>query len=487
LKKNWAGMSLVILVALYTVTFSYLSIRRHAAFASSYDLANMDQTVWNTIHGNFFSLSGSVDIVSRLGLHADLILVLLSPFYLIYDHVAILLVLQSFFIALAAVPAYLLARDVLKSKLKGLIIAVVYLLNPGVQWTNIYDFHGVALAMFFLLAAFYGTYRKKWKWVYLFALLAMLTKESVSLAIVMLGIYTFVFVKERGRGLILTCAGMAWFLLTIFFLIPHFAEFGRYWVWDWFKLSDYSASSGEGINMQLIFERVVGAEAIGYYISLLKPFGFLPLIGLPWLFISAPDILINLMSKQGQMRSIVFHYDSIAMVGLVMATIFGWKYIEMGLKKYKFVGWIVGVLLIAAAVRTNYHYSPLPTTPSYWRPMYEVGQDEIAFEKALKEIPLESSITASSEVRPHLTHRKYAFNLPNMIDNVDYIAMVDQNRIVGDYNPKEFETQLIEKLSVDEDFELIFHQGHFYLFKRMRMKVGDNNPIQKSSLKNINM
>jgi uncharacterized membrane protein len=304
--------------------------------------------------------------------------------------------------------------------------------------------------------------------MYAFSFLSMLTKESVSLAIIMLGIYLFVVQKEKIKGIILAVTGVAWFLIIVFFVIPYMAEGGIFWAWEWFKLSSFSSPTSNGgvFDIGLIINRFIHPDAISYYLSLLKPFGFLPLVGFPWLFISLPDIFINTVSSQGQMRSIVFHYDSVAVVGLVMATILGWRVIEIIFRKFRYVGWMVGILLLAAAFRTNYNYSPLPTTPSYWRPMYAVGADEIAFEKVLREIPADASITASSEVRTHLTHRTNAYNLPNMVENVDYVAMVDQNRIVGDYNPKEFETQLIQKLLLDPKFEKVFQQGHFWLFRR---------------------
>lgn len=466
LRNHWVEIVLSILVFSYTLIFSYFSIRRHLAFASSYDLANMDQTIWNTLNGHFFSLINTNGYLSRLGLHADIILILLAPFYLIFDNVKTLLVLQSLFIALAAIPIYLLTRDVLKSKLKGLIMATVFLLNPGVQWTNLYDFHGVALAMFFLPAAFYSAFKKNWKLMYLFVFLALSTRETVSLAVVMLGGYLFLIMKERSKGIWTTLVGLSWFVVFVFFLIPHFSVTGKYWVWDWFKYSNYSNENGFGLSSPILTKTFFGGDAINYYLLLLKPFGFLPILGFPWFFLALPDLLINLLSSQGQMRSIVFHYDSVSVVGLVMASILGWKMIEVIFKKYKSISLIVSILLLAVALRTNYHYGPLPTTPSHWRPMYEVGPDEIAFEKELSKIPAEASVVASSEIRSHVAHRAHVYNLPEMTDRVDFLALVDQNRIVGDYGPKEYETKLIQELLLNPKMVEVFHQGHFYLFKR---------------------
>jgi hypothetical protein len=125
--------------------------------------------------------------------------------------------------------------------------------------------------------------------------------------------------------------------------------------------------------------------------------------------------------------------------------------------------------MVVMAVKQNYYYSPLPTTPSHWWPMYQVTEDEINFEKELKKIPLGASITASSEVRNHLTHRVFATNLPHGVGDVDYIAMVNHNRLMGDVELKPFESELIRKITEGEEerYELVYNQGQYWLFKKI--------------------
>lgn len=465
--QNWAKIILVFLIFIYVLTFSFFSIRRHQAFASGYDLANMDQTIWNTAHGNFFTLSGKEADVSRFNYHADLILTIISPLYLIFDSVWTLLIVQSAVIGLGALPAYFLARKVLNSKAKALVIAFVYLINYGVQWSNIYDFHGVTLAMTFLLSSFYFAYIKKWNWMYIFVVLSLLTKEEVSFFIILLGVYTFLFLKEKAKGKILFFGGIAWFMMTVFYLIPINSENGRYWVWDWYKFSQRSGGSQPFVPFDLI-KKIFHKEAIAYYFQLLKPFGYLPLLGLPWLILVIPEILINVLSEQGQMKSMVFHYQSVIIVGLVIATIFSWKYLSVLLKKWPAVSWLIGGWILLAAVRTFYHYGPLPSTPSYWRPMYTVTQDEVDFENAIGRIPANAVVSASSEARNHLTHRREAYTLPNIPTNVEYIVMVDQTRVVGDYSLKSFETDLIAKIDKEGGWNLIYHSGHFYIYQKSK-------------------
>jgi uncharacterized membrane protein/uncharacterized membrane protein YbhN (UPF0104 family) len=475
LTSYWSHILLGIFIAIYVIAFSTLSILRHNAFASNYDLANMSQTVWNTINGRIFTLSGVSETISRFAIHADIILVFLSPFYLIWDKASMLLILQSLFLGLGAIPTYFLSQKVFKNRIISLIVAMTYLLNPAMQWTNIYDFHGVSLAIPFLLSAFYFAFVKNWRWYWLFTLLALTTKEQISLYISMIGLAVFFVFKERKIGLITFILGVSWFLAAVFLIIPSFSPTGEHWALSWYR----SSSTGQD-NLSLIpsIDTLItkffqAGDIKDYYLNLLKPFAFLPLAGLPWLFLSLPELVINIMSSHAQMRTTVFHYDSGITPSLVIATVFGLDYIGKLLNvikpvaKYK--NWVLLVIvssLLAISIRVNYHHSPLPTTPSCWCLIYQVSEEDKQFEKVIQTIPKNAVVTSSGEIRAHLVQREHSFNLPNATESADYIAILDESRIIGDYRPKEFEIKLIKVLDASPKHELIKHLGHFYLYKR---------------------
>lgn len=469
-----------LMFVVYSVTFSYLSIRRHKAFYSSFDLANMDQASWTTVFSNKpFSVSGIDEQVSRLQFHSDFILVLLSPFFLIWNDVGMLLILQSVVIGLGCIPVYLISKKVLKREWLAVVLSLVYLLNPGLQWTNMYDFHGVSMAMTFLLFMVYFALVKKWKWYVVFSVLAMLTKEQIPLLVSMIGGLTFLF-KDKKVGLLTFVGGFLIFFLLVFVVMPPFSLSGRHWAWDWFSVADSSSSGGINLpNMADLSGKFWNKDTKQYYYMLLRPFGFLPVAGLFMMVVSAPDLLINLLSRQAQMKSIVMHYDSGVVVGVILSlvlafwifgTVLKWLNKKILKNRIKFLPEL-GLVLISCwlllwSIKSNYYYGPLPTTPSVWKWMYEVTDDEIEFEKVLRQIPKHSSTASSSEVRPHLTHRLNAFNLPHGLES-DYIAMSLTNRIVGDNKVKGFEKSLIEKLDSGDDYELIFQKGDYYLYKRI--------------------
>jgi hypothetical protein len=97
--------------------------------------------------------------------------------------------------------------------------------------------------------------------------------------------------------------------------------------------------------------------------------------------------------------------------------------------------------------------------------MYQVSEEDRKFSSVLSSIPTDASVTSSSEVRAHLTKRENSFTLPDSTSSAQYVAIIDQNRIVGDYSPKIFENALMKDPVFLASHTLVSQIGHFYLFK----------------------
>lgn len=472
IKKYWDKILLVFLITTYTLFLSHLSISRHNAFASGFDLGNMDQVVWNTLNGKFFSLTNGARTMSRFSIHADLILVLLAPFYLIWNNVRMLLIIQTAFLALGAIPIFLLSKKLFKEKLVSLVFILIYLLLPGMQWTNVYDFHGVALAVPFLLFTFYFIYTKNWSWYWVFILLSLITKEQISGIVFLLGLYVLFFQKQKKIGLITLLISAGWFFLSVFFLTPQANSGLPNQAWNMFQFSDskqFGLPSIEFLIQRFFLEK----HTIEYYSIILKETGFLPLFGFPWLIFASPQFLINILSNQSQLRSIILHYDTALIPWLMIASIFGIKYLQLFFKKIsltrpfsKHISYTILFLGLLVCIRTNYHYSPLPTTPACWCYVYQVSPQDRQFDESLQKIPQSASVTASPEIRPHISHRIDSYTLPVATDSADFIAIIDQNRMIGNYEPKDFELVLRDQLKTSQKYTLIKQIGHFYLYKK---------------------
>lgn len=482
--RRWDLVMLTFLIIGYIVILSTLSILRHNAFASNFDLANMNQTVWNTIHGRFFELTGAGGTVSRFSIHADLILVLLSPLYLVWDNSRILMITDSVALALGSIPLYLLSRRVIKNKILSLVIVATYLLNPGMQWSDIYDFHGVIFAIPFLISAFYFAYSasedkssaylayiRRWKWFMVFIALALTTKEEISLFVAMMGLFIAFVFHERKIGLITFLIGTTWFALMVFLIIPYFSPTGQHWAWNWYDYLLPNTRTALSMEATTTIDKFIfNQDTKDYYLLLLKPFGFLPLLGLPWLLLALPELTINILSVSPAMRTIIYHYDSGITPALTIATIFGIRNLFWLLNKIKvpiaLQVYGLSALLLFTAIRVNYHYSPLPINPACWCYVYHVTDEDKAFLQVLRTIPNHASVSSSREIRPHVARREHSFTFPEASNSAQYVALIDQNREYGNYNPKILENQVLKNQVFLETHELISHIGHFYLFRK---------------------
>ena len=106
---------LISLTLLYIINYSYLSIIQYnALFTGHFDLACFDQAIWNTIHGRI--LDTTIFDYNFLGEHMSPILIILVPFYLIWQDPRMLLILQSLFLGITAIPIYLIVRKGTKKR-----------------------------------------------------------------------------------------------------------------------------------------------------------------------------------------------------------------------------------------------------------------------------------------------------------------------------------------------------------------------------------
>ena len=223
IKDHLHEVILLLMIALYTVYFSTASFLRYDNFFTGrFDLGNMDQAVWNTIHGRIFEITdpNGTDIISRLSFHADFILVLISPLYFIWANPKMLLLLQSIVLGLGAVFVYLISHNLLKNKNISLAFSLAFLLNPSVQFSNLYDFHPVTFATTLLLGAFYFLKEKKYPWMFTFLILASLSKEQIWVIAALFGAYLFFVDKKKLMGVLITIFSLGIFYYLIAKAIP---------------------------------------------------------------------------------------------------------------------------------------------------------------------------------------------------------------------------------------------------------------------------
>lgn len=458
-------------VTLYSLYFTTASFLRYTNFFTGrFDLGNMDQTVWNTLHGRIFQLTdpNGTNIMSRLGTHADFLLALLSPFYLAWPDPRMLLLIQTLTLAIGAIFVYLIAKKVLNNKTLSLIIALSFLLNPSIQNSNLYDFHAVTLATTFFLGAWYFLGRKKYIWTFVMLVFAGLTKEEAWIVVGFFGIYISIFQNRRVLGLLTTVFSFGLFYLLVWKFIP-LARGGQHFALSYY--SDFGNTPTTVIKniflspkiiLKIIFEK----SRIIYIYNLLFPVGFISLLAPQFLLFALPDLGINILSNNGQLREIFYQYTAIISPFLFIALIHGLSRAKKIFPKLDtFFYWY----LIIFTFLGTYYLGPLPGTVHQNVDMFVKQQaDNHEIEAFLRGIPRNLSVAATNNIGSHLSHRQLIYTVPIGIDKADVIVFL----LNDPYAQPSLKTQkeMAEKLKHDKNYRLLFAKGDFIAFQRVTIK-----------------
>ncbi len=441
------------MMAVWAGVMTWLSIARDRAFwTGRFDLGNMVQAAWSTAHGH---LLATTDIggrqISRLAAHVDPILVLFAPFYWFTDSAVPLLAGQAVVVALGALPAFWLGRRWLGDDRLALAAAGVYLLYPPLMWATLTEFHPVTLAAPLLMYCIWAAEEGRMGTLAGCAVLAALCKEEVGLALVVLGIWMAVRHRRRLAGAVLAVASLAWVIVAVAVIIPHFNR-GRE---SAFVARYGELGTGTGAVLRGLVTRpwdavevAVSHHRITYLLALLLPLLLLPLAA-PLLAAAAlPELGLNLLSGWWPQYSIEFQYVAVIVPFLVAASLLGLARLRAAARPRWLVraterpgalaAVMVGAVLVAGIV-----LGPLP----WWRHLplgsgsrageYSAGAHAAVLREAVALVPSGASVSAGNYLGAHLSARRRILTFP-VVDGADWV-LVDRRRPAMGYliRPKE--------------------------------------------------
>ncbi|MEM7799207.1 MAG: DUF2079 domain-containing protein [Chloroflexota bacterium] len=452
-KKNEYLIGIVLLSAgilLFTVAYSYLALTRHQTFNSTgYDLAIMEQIVWNTAQGDYFASSLEVD--NSFADHFRPMLGLLVPFYLLYPRPEFLLIFQVVGLALGALPVYLLAHDKLNSVWAAVGFAAVYLLTPALGFIIRFDFHIEFLAIPAFVAAILYIEREQWRWVSFWLVIPLLCKENMGLSVAAVGSWMiarewqalfearfnlFITSREMVRvrfGLLWVIIGLLTFGLTSFVIIPSVRgedsdSLSRY---AWF----FEEDNGPVVERAAAFLQTPPRPE-----TLWQTFGatgFLAVLALPELIMVAPGLAQNLLAEHFCQPTIYCHYTTPVIPFIIVASILAvYRISRRWLIPY--LTEILTVIAVVAAIffwRQDNPFEPVPFLPGWENP----PDNHAVVEQALAVVPPAGSLVTTNDYAPHLARRRelYVIGLPSQRDapvdpELIFLNLYDQQYIVCD-------------------------------------------------------
>ena len=313
----------------------YHALFRHWEYHSdAFDLGNMDQAIWNTLHGHPFRFTnrGNDDFgpPTRLSIHVEPIILPLALLYLLHSGPATLLVIQTLALALGAIPLFALSlRRMPQFPFIGVGLVFAYLLSPFLVGEALWDFHPVALATPLLLAALWALDARRYGWFLAAAILSIATKEDVGLSVAVVALLLALARPEKRRfGLLLALGSLVWVAICFKVILPHYnvgvVGGNNYWYrYSWLGRTPGEAAVNALTKPWLVWNYLVVPGRMGYLAIVLRTTGALGLLAPALLLAALPDLAVNLLSAHNEQYSGFFQYNAVILPYLMGAAVYG--------------------------------------------------------------------------------------------------------------------------------------------------------------------
>lgn len=461
----------IVAMTIFAAYFSLVDVLRHLNLQTSqFDMGNMDQVLWNTIHGNFFQMTSPINAVHELrsAVHSDFLLLAYVPFYALWPDPRTMMIVQTLAVATGALPLFWFARRIVSEKAAA-VFAIAYLLYPSLQWSIIFDVHAVVLATPLLLWAWWAAHARRW-WVYGACLLAaLLAKEEVGVTVALIGLYLAWRQRPRWIGFTTAVVGLATTIFMLGFVIPHSRHAPGHFALPFY--SDYGSSLGQITGDVLlhpwrVLPKLFSMDSLGYYTILLWPFAFLPLIGLPIILLAAPEVAVNLLSSYLGQHTIYYQYTAVITPIILLAAVYGWRTIGKWLHGHS--GWLMAIRgIMAVAFLTNiFWWAPLPGL-NYHRDAIKPFitssyRGSVARIKTL--LATNDRVAVTNNIAAQFTQRPYEWAFPDHLDQADAAVVL----ATGPFDVVTIDVlkHKVAAMQTDPTWTLVLHDRDLYYFRR---------------------
>ncbi len=502
---------LICVILIYLLFFGNYAAQRHLTFETgAFDVGVYAQPLWNYLQGRDFALTIMKDDgFVRWANHIEPILFLVLPLYSLWPDPRLLLWLQVTALSLTAIPLYALATRRLKNEWVALTIVLAYFLMPVTQSITLFDFHAVTLAPLFLLSALYfldhalaNQGHSLWLWpkpdpsrvsrlfstrtayilTSLFFLLALSTKEDISLHVFMIGVYLLILRRRWQEALPLMIVGLTWFYVAFEIIIPSYrVSEGQSIFTAWFETlgnTPTEVALSPITQPDKVLALIFRPDNLPPLAMLTVPMALLPWFGLPFFVLAAPSLAFSLLSNNPTTRQLeTWHYATPMLPFVLLATIDGLARIQYGVtiigQQLRLshlpglprltTGSVAAVLLIITAL--IYHnlrgYSPLS---QLYEPLEVTDHHKLGHELA-KTIPEDAAVLAQAQLLPYVAHRaEVAIWYGPLLTEYDYVWMdLSHHKLPNRFNAHgEFLTGLI----IEHDFGFIVAEDGYLMLKK---------------------
>jgi len=420
-----------------------------------------------------------------LGDHFHPIVAVLAPFFLAFPSSITLLVAQALLAALSVIPVYRAGAQLI-GRGAGQAIAAAYGFSWGLQQLANTDFHEIAFAVPLLAASLSALVRGRIRAAVWWALPLVLVKEDQGFTLAVIGLIIAFGYRRRAPGLFLAAWGLAWSLLAIVVIIPHFNAGHSYSYW-----SQAGAISPVGGNFTLggLWAHLTDgiATKLQTLTLILLPTAFLALRS-PLVLAIVPSLALRFIAIKPAYWGTDWHYNATVMPIVFVAAIDGIGRIRaartraaasrefaagpgqdheaaadtFGLRLGRTLEHYGAAGMLALAVGLAFQF-PLS---SLWTPAtYTLGPHVAAENAAMALIPDGAKVATDLDLLAPLASRTDAYWLGNFDDPVTTYVVFDTEST--DFQPPPANVQaFVQNLEHGTPFRQVFEQDGVYVFRR---------------------
>lgn len=481
---RWLPLALVATGVLgYAVYFSLLTIQNHFRLQTmGYDLGIENNLVWNAAHFNRPLFKTSViggPTSTHLGFHETYISYLIGIFYRLYPRPQFMLAFQATLIGAAALPFFAFARRHV-GDWTACLLALLLLLYAPLQGSNLYDFHYLPFAPFFLWWCLWALESRRNVMATVAVVLTLATREDFSALLLVVGLY-LVFTGERPRaGLLVTAVSAVYFVVVKLILMPHFLNgYPAY-------LNQYEGLLPQGENgfggvLKTVFANpaftVAGLlehDKVVYLLEIFAPLAFFPWRRPIGLLCTIPGFIFTMLATHyPPLISIAFQYTAYWTSFLFIALVANLAWLRRqetdvpspapwtrGSRQ----AWLVAIT--AGVLVTSYQFGIVFQRNTAWGGFspFHVGVSDADrtrhddLYEVIARIPPDADLAAAETIVAQVSSRKNAYSLRIAYNDAEYILArfptggEDRNNLL---------TALKSGL-----YGLVLQKGEFALFRK---------------------
>ncbi len=418
----------------FTWTLRGELLRLYGLTGSAWDFGYDQQIIWNISVGQGFY--SSFARANFLGIHFELIFVVLAAVEKLWPNPAVLLIFSSAGLAAAGPAAYLFFRAMLPADRAESPWLAVALSAPIPFWAAIQEaardfFHPENMALALALLAAWAGIRGHRVAMWALCVLVLMCKEDQVYTVGVLGLLMAVYgapqVRKHWRFIIYLAA--AWFLIGTGILQQHFRNGG------YTDFVYYRWLFGLDPSMPNTVANVVAAAfrpgALLMVAAVIAGMFALPLLAPRWLLLVIPPYLANVLSGHTPQNVLNLHYVLLLLFPFIVAGGVGArKFLEM-----RSIRPATALVAVLPALILGWGTGRFPPALGGDESLYTHPNAVAELQAATSVIPANAPVNADDALTLWLANRHTINDFPDRLDGTCYVVIDRQAYLSGPTHP----------------------------------------------------